>query len=143
MNLLTMTSGIVTIDSKRVVLSSLTEKLILNFRYWAVTNIDYIHHRTGRRIGMMILVVWLVAALVCVAPLFGWKDPEWESRVLHGKSCLVSQDIGYQVTLKSNFQSTFPDLPQPGFIALQSSEFCRLTDNRIPSFFSHQISYVE
>ncbi|XP_033219459.1 5-hydroxytryptamine receptor-like isoform X2 [Belonocnema kinseyi] len=66
-------------------------------RYWAVTNIDYIHHRTGRRIGIMILVVWLVAALVCIAPLFGWKDPEWESRVMHGKSCLVSQDIGYQI----------------------------------------------
>ncbi|XP_046467399.1 5-hydroxytryptamine receptor-like isoform X1 [Neodiprion pinetum] len=66
-------------------------------RYWAVTNIDYIHQRTGKRIGLMIAVVWLVAALVCIAPLLGWKDPQWEHRVVHEKSCLVSQDIGYQI----------------------------------------------
>ncbi|XP_048505316.1 5-hydroxytryptamine receptor-like isoform X2 [Athalia rosae] len=66
-------------------------------RYWAVTNIDYIHQRTGKRIGLMIAVVWLVAALVCIAPLLGWKDPQWENRVIHEKFCLVSQDIGYQI----------------------------------------------
>jgi hypothetical protein len=67
------------------------------FRYWAVTNIDYIHHRTAHRIGMMIVVVWLVAFFVCIAPLLGWKDPQWENRVVHDKSCIVSQDIYYQV----------------------------------------------
>ncbi|XP_043466722.1 5-hydroxytryptamine receptor-like isoform X1 [Leptopilina heterotoma] len=66
-------------------------------RYWAITNIDYIHHRTGRRIGVMIAVVWLVAFLVCIAPLLGWKDPHWETRVIDEKSCVVSQDIGYQI----------------------------------------------
>ncbi|XP_023290106.1 5-hydroxytryptamine receptor [Orussus abietinus] len=66
-------------------------------RYWAVTNIDYIHQRTGRRIGVMIAVVWLVAFLVCIAPLLGWKDPHWERRVILEKSCRVSQDIGYQI----------------------------------------------
>ncbi|XP_011500915.1 PREDICTED: 5-hydroxytryptamine receptor-like, partial [Ceratosolen solmsi marchali] len=66
-------------------------------RYWAVTNIDYIHHRTGRRIGMMIVVVWLVAFFVCIAPLLGWKDSQWENRVVHDKSCIVSQDIYYQI----------------------------------------------
>ncbi|XP_015605162.1 5-hydroxytryptamine receptor [Cephus cinctus] len=66
-------------------------------RYWAVTNIDYIHHRTGRRIGLMIAVVWLVAFLVCIAPLLGWKDQHWEMRVIQEKFCLVSQDVGYQI----------------------------------------------
>lgn len=77
--------------------SSTSTFLIDHYRYWAVTNIDYIHQRTGKRIGLMIAVVWLVAALVCIAPLLGWKDPLWENRVVHQKFCLVSQDIGYQV----------------------------------------------
>ncbi|RZF45745.1 hypothetical protein LSTR_LSTR012676 [Laodelphax striatellus] len=66
-------------------------------RYWAVTNIDYIHQRTGKRIGLMILVIWCVSFLVCIAPLLGWKDPGWETRVSQERMCLVSQDIGYQI----------------------------------------------
>ncbi|XP_074113808.1 5-hydroxytryptamine receptor-like isoform X1 [Cotesia typhae] len=66
-------------------------------RYWSVTNVDYIHHRTGKRIGLMIAVIWLVAFLVCIAPLLGWKDPHWYKRVEVDKTCLVSQDIGYQI----------------------------------------------
>ncbi|KAG8269915.1 5-hydroxytryptamine receptor [Homalodisca vitripennis] len=66
-------------------------------RYWAVTNIDYIHQRTARRIGFMILIIWSVSFLVCIAPLLGWKDPGWEERITQNRTCLVSQDIGYQV----------------------------------------------
>ncbi|XP_017775697.1 PREDICTED: 5-hydroxytryptamine receptor-like [Nicrophorus vespilloides] len=66
-------------------------------RYWAVTNIDYIHHRTGKRIMIMILVVWCVAFFVCIAPLLGWKDERWGERIEKDKICLVSQDIGYQI----------------------------------------------
>lgn len=66
-------------------------------RYWAVTNIDYIHQRTARRIGFMILIIWTVSFLVCIAPLLGWKDPGWEERITQNRTCLVSQDIGYQV----------------------------------------------
>lgn len=66
-------------------------------RYWAVTNIDYIHQRTAKRIGCMITVVWFVSALVCAAPMLGWKDPEWEFRVNEQQICLVSQDLGYQI----------------------------------------------
>ena len=29
----------------------------------------------------MILVIWGVAFLVCIAPMLGWKDPEWEDRI--------------------------------------------------------------
>lgn len=77
-------------------------KLIeLFFRYWAVTNIDYIHHRTAKRIGLMILVIWSVAFLVCIAPAAGWKDAEWYIRV-ENKTCLVSQEIGYQIFATSS-----------------------------------------
>lgn len=34
--------------------------------------------------------------LVCIAPLLGWKDPEWENRI-ENKKCLVSQDLYYQI----------------------------------------------
>lgn len=45
----------------------------------------------------MIIVVWFVSALVCVAPMLGWKDPQWEYRIVEQHLCLVSQDLGYQI----------------------------------------------
>ncbi|XP_037047992.1 5-hydroxytryptamine receptor-like isoform X2 [Bradysia coprophila] len=66
-------------------------------RYWAVTNIDYVHHRTAGRIGIMILVVWSLSLLVSIAPLLGWKDPKWYDRVNLQYECMVSQDITYQI----------------------------------------------
>ena len=38
-----------------------------------------------------------MAFLVCIAPLLGWKDPEWGIRVSKERKCLVSQDVGYQI----------------------------------------------
>ncbi|KRT84884.1 G protein-coupled receptor [Oryctes borbonicus] len=70
-------------------------------RYWAVTNIDYIHQRTAKRIGIMILIVWCVSFLVCIAPLLGWKDPGWSHRI-EDRKCIVSQDIGYQIFATSS-----------------------------------------
>lgn len=67
-------------------------------RYWAVTNVDYIHARTTGRVCMMILLVWVSAVIVSLAPQFGWKDPEYMQRIEQQK-CMVSQDIGYQVSL--------------------------------------------
>nr|WHI92775.1 5-HT receptor 1 [Scylla paramamosain] len=66
-------------------------------RYWAVTQVDYIHSRNGTRIGLMILMVWLTAVVVSIAPLFGWRDPDFLVRVNEHKKCLVSQDLAYQV----------------------------------------------
>ncbi|XP_045784539.1 5-hydroxytryptamine receptor [Maniola jurtina] len=66
-------------------------------RYWAVTNIDYIHARTARRVGYMIACVWVASFLVCIAPLLGWKDPDWNRRVSEDLRCVVSQDVGYQI----------------------------------------------
>ncbi|XP_041783868.1 5-hydroxytryptamine receptor-like isoform X2 [Anopheles merus] len=66
-------------------------------RYWAVTDIDYAHQRTARRIGYMIIIIWTLSVLVSIAPLLGWKDPEWETRVYQDLQCIVSQDVGYQI----------------------------------------------
>uniref|UniRef100_A0A182M947 G-protein coupled receptors family 1 profile domain-containing protein n=1 Tax=Anopheles culicifacies TaxID=139723 RepID=A0A182M947_9DIPT len=67
-------------------------------RYWAVTNIDYIHSRTSRRVFTMIFLVWFASVIVSLAPQFGWKDPEYLQRI-EEKKCMVSQNIAYQVVL--------------------------------------------
>uniref|UniRef100_A0A182QJY6 G-protein coupled receptors family 1 profile domain-containing protein n=1 Tax=Anopheles farauti TaxID=69004 RepID=A0A182QJY6_9DIPT len=64
-------------------------------RYWAVTNIDYIHSRTSRRVFTMIFLVWFASVIVSLAPQFGWKDPEYLQRIEQQK-CMVSQNIAYQ-----------------------------------------------
>ena len=61
-----------------------------------MTNIDYAHQRTGQRIGIMIVILWILSFLVSIAPMLGWKDPEWDKR-LENYECLVSQDIYYQI----------------------------------------------
>lgn len=65
-------------------------------RFWAVTNVDYIHHRSPKRVGGMIAVIWSVSFLISAAPMMGWKDPEWHER-LRNKMCIISQDVGYQI----------------------------------------------
>lgn len=45
----------------------------------------------------MIFFVWLTAVVVSLAPLFGWKDPDFSLRVREQKKCLVSQDLSYQI----------------------------------------------
>jgi len=66
-------------------------------RYWAVTNIDYIHNRNVGRIGTMIFLVWAVALVVSVAPLLGWKDDQFIERVNEQQKCIISQDIAFQI----------------------------------------------
>lgn len=66
-------------------------------RYWAVTNIDYIHSRSSKSIGLLILVVWTVAVIISAAPILGWKDSNYVTRIEEEKKCLISQDVGYQV----------------------------------------------
>ncbi|KAL1398126.1 hypothetical protein pipiens_020039, partial [Culex pipiens pipiens] len=65
--------------------------------YWAVTNIDYMHSRTSRRVFTMIFLVWFASVIVSLAPQFGWKDPDYLQRIEQQK-CMVSQDIAYQVS---------------------------------------------
>lgn len=70
-------------------------------RYWAVTNVDYIHSRTTGRVFMMIFFVWVTGVIVSLAPQFGWKDAEYLQRIEQQK-CMVSQDIGYQVCTRND-----------------------------------------
>lgn len=66
-------------------------------RYRTVAQVDYVRQRNARQVGFMILLVWAVALAVSVAPVFGWKDPDFQHRVQVDRICLVSQDVGYQI----------------------------------------------
>ena len=63
----------------------------------AVTRIDYIHGRNCRTIGTMISMIWGIAIIVSLAPLFGWRDPDFEDNVNNKKMCIVSQELSYQL----------------------------------------------
>lgn len=77
-------------------------------RYWAVTNINYIHSRTSRRIYVMIFFIWFVSLAVSIPPVFGLKDPGFYVRLNIEKKCLLSQDMGYQIF--ATFSSFFVPL---------------------------------
>lgn len=78
----------------------------------------------------MIGIVWLVAFFVCIAPLLGWKDPQWSERVIHEKICIVSQDVGYQVFIHLKFFliSTDVTATKSGFL--------------VPGFFQRNLKTV-
>ncbi|OAD61066.1 5-hydroxytryptamine receptor [Eufriesea mexicana] len=52
--------------------------------------------RNPRRIGMLIVTVWVVSLGISLAPQLGWKDPDYLDRIANG-TCLVSQDPAYQI----------------------------------------------
>ncbi|XP_048755778.2 5-hydroxytryptamine receptor-like [Ostrea edulis] len=64
-------------------------------RYWAVSNIDYIRRRCTKQILCMIVVVWVVAIAISIAPMFGWKDPG--SNPEESGLCKISQDKAYTI----------------------------------------------
>jgi low affinity Fe/Cu permease len=39
----------------------------------------------------MMVLIWTVAVVISLAPLFGWKDANFEHRVNVDKICMVSQ----------------------------------------------------
>lgn len=61
-------------------------------RYWAVTQVDYIHNRSAKRILIMIALSWLVGMSISIPPLFGWKEENNDPA-----SCMISQDWGYTI----------------------------------------------
>ena len=69
------------------------------YRYWAVTQVNYIHQRNFRTIGTMILMIWLTSVIVSLAPLMGWKDEKFMERIEAGK-CMVRIHSYYQSTRK-------------------------------------------
>lgn len=105
-------------------------------RYWAVTQVDYIHSRTSNRVFTMIFLVWFSAVIVSLAPQFGWKDPEYMQRIQEQK-CMVSQDVAYQVRTRKYFCCTrkplFTELLiTPVLSLLLSSDYSHL----IPQVFA-------
>ncbi|XKL65434.1 hypothetical protein PGB90_008854 [Kerria lacca] len=66
-------------------------------RYWAVTNVEYIHKRTPRLMMKMISTIWSISFFVSIAPSLGMKDDGWMERVVEQKICIVSQDLRYQI----------------------------------------------
>lgn len=66
-------------------------------RFWAVTTIDYIHRRKGKHVCMGICFIWIFSATISLGPMLGWKDDDFENRIIHQKLCLVSQALSYQV----------------------------------------------
>lgn len=67
-------------------------------RYWAVTRVDYIRcQRNEKRILLMITFVWTLACTISLAPVFGWKDENFEWRITNDHECLISQDISFQI----------------------------------------------
>jgi hypothetical protein len=67
-----------------------------------VTHVHYIHNRTFRTIGGMIFFIWLTSVIVSLAPLFGWKDSDFETRVNVKKECIVGffEILGPKITSK-------------------------------------------
>uniref|UniRef100_A0A1I7SSV4 G_PROTEIN_RECEP_F1_2 domain-containing protein n=1 Tax=Bursaphelenchus xylophilus TaxID=6326 RepID=A0A1I7SSV4_BURXY len=66
-------------------------------RYWSITDIYYVQNRTPKRIFFMLLTIWIVSLLISLAPIFGWKDAQFVTRVREEHVCLISQQISYQV----------------------------------------------
>ena len=66
-------------------------------RYWAVTQVDYIHNRSARSILLMIVLSWLSGGLIALPPLFGWKTETTEEQAARDGVCLISQDWGYTI----------------------------------------------
>lgn len=61
-------------------------------RYFVITRpFQYAIKRTPKRMACMIAAVWILALLISIPPLFGWK----EKNELY--SCMISQAKGYQI----------------------------------------------
>lgn len=63
----------------------------------SLTRYFYFKARNPRRIGILIITVWVVSLGISLAPQLGWKDPDYLVRIAQG-TCLVSQDPAYQVS---------------------------------------------
>jgi len=64
-------------------------------RYWAVTQLDYIHRRSPRRIFFMIAASWAGSVVISAPPLF-IHHPSTSDPDLTGK-CVINQNLVYTV----------------------------------------------
>lgn len=66
-------------------------------RYWSVSDVNYSVNRSFTKIKFSIVTIWILSLIICLIPLFGWKDPDFDQRIL-AMECLISQDPKYQIT---------------------------------------------
>ena len=65
-------------------------------RYWAIHDpINYATKRTGGRVYLMILLVWLASCIICLPPLIGWND--WPDHFTSSTPCMLTEEKGYIV----------------------------------------------
>jgi len=64
-------------------------------RYWAVTRLDYIHHRSTRRIVAMIGASWGGSIVISAPPLFISDPPNSDSDITG--QCIINQNLAYTV----------------------------------------------
>jgi len=64
-------------------------------RYWAVTQLDYIHHRSTRRILAMIAASWGGSVVISAPPLFIHDPPDSDPAVTG--QCIINQNLVYTV----------------------------------------------
>nr|ANO38988.1 GCR006 [Schmidtea mediterranea] len=67
-------------------------------RYWAVTDINYLHRRTSSRIILMIIGVWLISVIISVPSRFHThrNNAEWLRVIVNG-SCIINESVSYTV----------------------------------------------
>ncbi|ESO01729.1 hypothetical protein HELRODRAFT_140496, partial [Helobdella robusta] len=63
-------------------------------RYWAVTKVNYVHHRPLKTIVVMIILSWGISAIICLPPLMGWRQNGDQTPFLN---CMISQDPVYTI----------------------------------------------
>ena len=62
-------------------------------RYFAITKpLKYSTKRSKRLALIMICITWIVAALICCPPIFGWRE---EGRWENTHECVLTRDPGY------------------------------------------------
>ena len=65
-------------------------------RYFIILHaMKYTQRRNAKLMFLMILVVWLLAAVISIPPLFGWGKPS--ARLPTEMLCSVSDDLKYQI----------------------------------------------
>ena len=65
-------------------------------RYFIILHsMSYTQRRNFKLMLLMILIVWLLAGLISIPPLFGWGKPS--ARLQREQVCAVSDDLKYQI----------------------------------------------
>lgn len=65
-------------------------------RYFSITNMRYIQTRSLTMMYWAIAAIWILSLLLSVGPVFGWRDDQYDTRILQGE-CLISQEVSFQI----------------------------------------------